>query len=235
MQSVELNVSKRDGGTPAKVLRRDGIVPGVFYGAGSSPVAVEVDAKEFRRRGRTGHGAHLIRFVSEESRINGALVLVREIQAHPVSGSLVHIDFLRLDPNKPVQTEVALNYTGKAEGVVAGGILQPIRRDLEVRALPDKLPDSIEIDVTALDIHDSIHIEDLSLPEGVEAIYHENFTLITVVPPVVEVVEEPVDEELEEGAEAAEGEGAEGEPAAEGAEASGEASSENSGGKTSKG
>ena len=171
------------------------------------------------------HGAHLIRFVSDESALDKSLALVREVQAHPVSGFLLHVDFLRLDPDKPVQTNVVINYVGKSEGVVAGGILQPIRRELEVKALPERLPESIEVDVTALGIHDSIHVEDLVLPEEVEPIYHENFTLVTVVPPVVEVVEEPVDEELAEGAEGeapAEGEAAaEGETPAEGA-ASGE-------------
>ncbi len=225
MQSIELAISKRDGDLSAGELRRQGQVPGVFYGAGAPTVSVKFDAKEFSRRGLAAHGAHLIRFVSEESALNESLALVRELQAHPVNGSVVHVDFLRLDPDKPVQTNVAINYRGKAEGVIAGGILQPIRRDLEVKALPDRLPDSIEVDVTALGIHDSVHVEDLDFPEGVEAIYHENFTLVTVVPPVVEVVEEPVEEELEEGAEAAEGE----EGAAEGDATPGQAAGESSG------
>lgn len=206
MQSIEMTVSKRGGGVSAADLRRQGILPGVFYGPGSPTVAVEVDAKEFRRRGLAGYGAHLIRFVSDESGLDKSLVLVREVQAHPVSGALVHVDFLRLDPNKPVQTSVVINYVGKSEGVVAGGILQPIRRELEVRALPEGLPESIEVDVTALGIHDSIHVEDLVLPEAVEVIYHENFTLVTVVPPVVEVVEEPVAGELADGEVPADGE-----------------------------
>jgi large subunit ribosomal protein L25 len=136
--------------------------------------------------------------------------LVKEIQTHPVRGTPIHVDFLRVDLNKPVDASVMLQFTGKALGIVEGGILQPLRRELDVRALPDKLPEVIEIDVTALNIHDSIHLEDVVLPEGVEVRATENFAIVAMMPPVVEV--EPVEEEALVA-------GVEGEPVAEGEDA----------------
>ena len=95
---------------------------------------------------------------------------------------------------KPISASVNLAFVGKAAGTVEGGLLQPIRRELEIRALPTDLPEQIEVDVSELNIHDSIHVADLTLGEGVEAIYQENFTLVTVVPPVVEAVAEEEEE-----------------------------------------
>ena len=91
---------------------------------------------------------------------------------HPVSGLPIHVDFLRVDANKPVTASIALHFTGKAKGVAnEGGILQPARREIEVRALPANLPEQIDVDVTSLGIHDAIHVADLQLPEGVEAVF----------------------------------------------------------------
>ena len=233
MQSVELNVTRSEDGRNARRMRRGGRIPAVFYGAGGPTLSVEVDEKEFMFSGLGAQGAHLIKLISADPSLQDSLALVREVQMQPVSGRPLHIDLLRLDPKKPVQTEVALAYVGKAEGVIAGGILQPIRRLLEVTALPDRLPEVIEVDVSGLGIHDAVHVEDLKLPEGVEGTFTENFTLVTVVPPVVEVVEVP-EEGAIEGAEAVEGEAAEGEAPGEQAEAAaegGEAAKEKGGGR----
>lgn len=211
MQRIELEVNRRD--TAAKKVghvRDGGRLPGVFYGAGGDNIAVDCDAKEFSRLGLGSSGAHLIRFASSEGALNGGVALVREIQTHPVQGTPIHVDFLRVDPTKPVEANVVLGFTGKCAGVVEGGILQPLRREVEVRALPDKLPSVIEIDVTNLQIHDSVHIEEITLPEGVELVGTDNFALVTVLPPVVEVAEAAAEEAGDEvAAAAAEGEASE--------------------------
>jgi len=217
MQTVELRVTKRNASTKPNALRREGRLPAVVYGAGAANEALSLDAHEFRKSGLGSAGAHLIKFQSEDPALNGSVALVKSVQTHPVAGYPLHVDFLRLDLTKPVQTPVSVSYVGKPIGVTAGGgILQPIRRDIEVRALPDKLPEVIEVDVSALEIHDAIHVAELVMPEGVEAIYSDNFTLVTVVAPVVEKVEAPPVEEGAEvvAAEGAEPEGEEAEPAA---------------------
>ena len=217
MQRIEIEVLRREPGKAAQVLRREGRLPGVYYGAGGGNVSVHVEAHQFSKLGLGSAGAHLIRFASDDSALSGGVALIKSVQTHPVSGTPTHVDFLRVDLNKPVEADVTLTFTGKCAGVVEGGILQPLRREVSVRALPDKLPETIEVDVTELNIHDSLHVEDLVMPEGAEAVFTENFTVVTVVPPVVEVEETPSEEE--EGVEAAaaapaEGEGGEA-PAAE--------------------
>ena len=190
MRSIELSVVSRPAEESAHRLRKTGALPGVLYGAGAESVRVQVDAHEFAKSGLAGHGAHLIRLRSAEAALDQGLALIQEIQGHPVSGKPIHVDFLRVDANKPVTTSIALAFVGKAKGTVDGGILQPVRRELDVRALPANLPEQIEVDVTALGIHDSIHVADLVLPAGVEAVYQDNFTIVSVLSPTVEAAPE---------------------------------------------
>ena len=191
MRSIELNVSRRDNAEQPKGLRRSGSLPGICYGAGSGTVSVKVDAHEFKRSGLSGRGAHLIRFRSSEPALDQRLALIHEIQTHPVSGTPVHVDFLRIDENKPVTTRVALSFVGKAKGLIDGGILQPIVREIDVRALPAALPEQVEVDVTPLGVHDSLHVADLAMPAGVEAVFAENYTVVTVAAPTVETAATP--------------------------------------------
>jgi large subunit ribosomal protein L25 len=201
MRSIELNVVTRPVGESPRRLRRAGELPGVLYGSGEDSVCVKMNAHEFAKSGLASHGAHLIKLRSSEAALDQGLALIQEIQGHPVSGTPIHVDFLRVDANKPVTASIALAFTGRAKGILEGGILQPARREIEVRALPANLPEQIEVDVTALGIHDALHVEDLGLPEGVEAIFTDNFTIVSVLPPTVEATPEA-------GGEAAAGEAA---------------------------
>ncbi len=203
MESIELEVSKRPEGAKAHQIRRDGRIPGVFYGAGGPSVSVSVDARTFERSGLRSGGAHMVKVMSDDSALAGGLALVKAVQINPVTGATTHVDLLRVDVNKPVTASVGLNFVGKSAGVGEGGILQPIRRELEVRALPSALPESLDVDVTALGVGDSIHVEDLTLPEGIEAIFTENFTLVTIVPPTVSTSSAGADEGGEAGGESA--------------------------------
>lgn len=188
MRSIELNVVSRQTEDSAHRLRKTGSLPGVLYGAGADSVRVQVDAHEFGKSGLAGRGAHLIRLRSAEAALDQGLALVQEIQGHPVSGKPIHVDFLRVDANKPVTTSIALAFVGKAKGIVDGGILQPVRREVDVRALPANLPEQIDVDVTSLGIHDAIHVAELVLPAGVEVVYQDNFTIVSVLSPTVEAV-----------------------------------------------
>lgn len=190
MRSIELNVVSRPAGESPRRLRKSGSLPGVLYGAGAESICVKVDAHEFAKSGLASHGAHLIKLRSVEAALDQGLALIQAIQGHPVSGTPIHVDFLRVDANKPVNASVALSFVGKAKGMVEGGILQPLRRELEVRALPAALPEQIEVDVTELGIHDALHVADLALPAGVEAVFTENFTIVSVLSPTVETAGE---------------------------------------------
>lgn len=200
METLVLEVEKREAGGkgPARRLRAQGKVPGVFYGPGTPATPLEMDAVSFDRRIRVLEGTRLIKLESGAAELNGKMVLVRDLQEHPVSGSAVHVDLVEVPLDKPIQVSVPLHFVGKAEGVTLGGVLQPILRELEVSCLPTHIPQSIDVDVSSLGIHQSLHVEDLALPEGATAVQTDNPAVVSVQPPTV--AEKAAGEEGEEGA-----------------------------------
>jgi large subunit ribosomal protein L25 len=140
--------------------------------------------------------------------------MIKELQTDPVTGTFVHVDFYEIDMQRKINVSVPVVIRGKSAGVEEGGLLQIVRREIELFCLPTAIPESIEVDISDLTIGDSIHVQEITLPAEVELPEEIDFTVVTVLAPKVE--EEPVEEEeLEEGEEAAEEEGAEGEAAAE--------------------
>jgi large subunit ribosomal protein L25 len=197
MENIQLNIQTRAGrgkGYSGR-LRREGKVPGVFYGPGTATSAICVDAREFRIKLAGLEGSHLIQFLSPLPELNDKVALLKEIQRHPVTSELIHIDFYEVDVNKPLQTTVPLHFIGKPQGVTVGGLLQPLRREITVECLPRDIPEFIAVDVSGLGIHDAIHIEDLVLPVRVQAVYDANEAVVTVAAPMVE--EKPAEEVVE--------------------------------------
>ncbi len=126
-----------------------------------------------------------------------AIAVVKEVQASPVTGEYLHIDFYEISLNEEIVVNVPVEVTGKSKGVERGGFLQLVRHELEVSCLPTDMPDKIEVDVSSLDIGDSIHIRDVDLGDRVRILADTALTVVTVVPPTVEEEEVP-EEELEE-------------------------------------
>lgn len=190
MEEIALNVEPRDGRGkgPARRLRLSGKIPGVFYGPKSAAVVLAVDGKEFTSRVAHLEGSHLIRFQSPTPALQQKVALLREVQTHPVSGAILHVDFYEVDLTRRLQVTVPLHFVGKAVGIAEGGILQPVLREIEVECLPTDIPQYIEVDVTALAIHDAIHLADLQMPPTVTAIFESNDAVVTVLPPTVEEV-----------------------------------------------
>jgi large subunit ribosomal protein L25 len=190
METIDINVEPREkrGKGAARCIRREGGLPGTFYGRKRSALPVVVNAKEFETRVAALEGSHLIRILSADSKINGSLALVKEVQRDPVSRSLLHADLYEVDMEAKLRIPVPLHFIGRAEGVELGGILQPIRREVEVVCLPSNIPEFIEVDVSALGFHDAIHVSELNVPEGVQVPYDSDFAVVTVLPPVVEEV-----------------------------------------------
>ncbi len=191
MQTVEITVERRteQGKNAMRRLRRAGKVPGVVYGPRRQTIAVSTPTAEFERK--VGHleGSHLIRLVhanGPEPELHDKMVLVRELQRHPVTGEPLHADFYEVDLTERLQVTVALHFVGRAAGVVAGGILQPVLREIEVDCLPTEIPEFIAVDVSHLAIHDAIHLGDIALPPGVTIVGDPGQTVVTVLPPSVE-------------------------------------------------
>ena len=191
METVEITIQRRTNGGKgdARRLRRSGLIPAVFYGPKRRTVVVGVQADEFEERLAHLEGSHLIRLLHADvtdGELHDKMALLREVQRHPVTGSVLHADFYEVDLTERLTVSVPVRFVGKAAGVVAGGILQPVLREVEVECLPTEIPDHIEVDVSALGIHEAVHVADLRLPEGVTPVGDLGRTLVTVLPPTVE-------------------------------------------------
>ena len=215
MEKIELQatVRKSVGNGPARVLRRAGQIPAVLYGRKIEPVLLSVNTKDLEQILKKGSfGQFILNLVIQNGKKMTKPAIIKELQTHPVSGNLIHIDFYEVDMKRQIKVMVPVVTTGKSVGIEEGGLLNIVRRELEVFCLPGDIPEAIEIDISELGIGDSIHLEDLPLGENVEVATDVNYTVVTVLSPKVEeeVVEEE-EEELEGEEEGAEGEAAEAE------------------------
>jgi large subunit ribosomal protein L25 len=213
MNQVQLTAVPREGTgkSPARRLRREGLVPAVVYGLDAGTESVSVPARALQHI-LAGGANTLIELV-----VNGTsqLTLAREIQRHPVRGTLLHVDFVRVRADQAIDAEVALHLTGEPEGVKDGGRLEQILFSVSVNALATAIPPSIEIDVSGLGLEARLHVSDLPTLRGVTYTLDPETLLAHVTVP--RGMELPEEEEAAEAAEG-EGEGAAGE-AAEGEEA----------------
>lgn len=182
METIVLSVEPRTdrGKGNAGRLRRQGRVPAVFYGPGKAAASLSLDAREFHFKIAGLEGSHLIQLASSQPDLQDKIAILREVQRHPVTNGLVHVDFLEVDENKPLQVAVALHFVGKAEGVTAGGQLQSVMREITVECLPREIPEFLEIDVAHLKIHDAIRISDIALPPGVRAVFDADEPVVSV-------------------------------------------------------
>ncbi|MGD1974677.1 MAG: 50S ribosomal protein L25/general stress protein Ctc [Desulfobacterales bacterium] len=219
MERIELQttVRKTTGNSPARSLRRSGHIPAVLYGPKIEPVLLAVNIKDLENVLKQGNAFQMIlNLVIQNGKKRTKAAMVKELQTHPVSGNFIHIDFYEIDMKRQINVMVPVITKGQSVGVENGGMLNIVRREIELLCLPGDIPEAIEIDITDLEIGDSIHIEDIPLGENVEVSADFNFTVVTVLSPTVE--EEEVVEEEEGELEA--GEEAEGEEAAEADESS---------------
>ena len=223
---LELTLDAREAqGKANKRLRREGLVPGVVYGKGEDSTNVQVDAKTFEALYRAAGRTSVVKFrVPGQSRSTSGFI--KSVQRHPLTGRALHVDYFLVDLKVEMEVEVPLVFVGEAPAVEdTGGTLLHNLSSIRVKALPGDIPHEIEVNVSTLVSLDvAIHVRDLNLNRDLVTVMSDPDTLVaTVVPPRIEVEEEPVvaeGEELEgegaEGAEGAEGEGAStegGEPA----------------------
>jgi large subunit ribosomal protein L25 len=205
LETLEIQADARDKKRKrdAKRLLRGCKIPGVLYGPKTATVALELDKREFTNRVAGLEGSHLVRLKSTAAALAEKVALVKSLQYHPISGDVIHADLYEVDLTARIQVQVPLHFIGRAFGVTRGGILQPIVREVEVECLPMDIPEFFNVDVSALDIGDSVHVEELSIPEGVTAISEANLALVTVVPPSVEEAPTPAAAAVPEAAAAA--------------------------------
>ena len=211
---IKADIRTGKGNGPARVLRRAGRVPAILYGPGMEPVMLSVDRQDFEGVIRKRKISQILLNLIQNDDASKRTVMIKEMQTHPVSHDFLHIDFYEVAMDRKIRVNVPIVPKGKSVGVEQGGLLQLIRRELEVLCLPLNIPDALEVDITNLDIGDSLHVEDVPHGEGVEIPADVNFTVVTVLSPKAEAELEEV-EEVEEGEEGAEEEESEDEAGAE--------------------
>jgi large subunit ribosomal protein L25 len=199
-ERVKLNVKTRDkrGSAEARRLRAQGLVPGVLYGQGQEARPFCIEERELRRVLTGEHGLHAILDVVLEGQQRAHHAVLKEYQLDPRRPALLHIDLQEVRLDQPIQAQVVVELLGTPEGVTQGGVISQLQREVNVEALPMEVPDRLPLDVSALNIGDSLRIADLTAPEGVRLLDDEESVLVTVTPPTrVEEPEEAVGEEEE--------------------------------------
>ncbi len=175
---------ERAGKGASRALRREGRVPAVVYGGKEEPLSIHVEERLLRRMLGTGHFTNSIVMID----VGGKKIrtLPKDVHFHPVSDRPLHVDFLRLAKDATVEVSVPVLFINEEDspGLKRGAVLNIVRHELELVCDADKIPDDIQIDVTGLDVGDSIHISNVTLPAGsVSAITDRDFTIATIVAP----------------------------------------------------
>lgn len=199
MEDTKLIAKKRElqGSSNMRRIRRAGTLPGVIYGEGKEGLAIQLDTHEFEQM--LHHHASETMLVKIDIEGEGVIsALVKEVQHHPVSSDLMHVDLQKVIAGKPIQVEIMLELVGEAAGVKAGGTLDHVMHSISVECLPRNLVDSIELDVSDMEIGTVLHVSDLQLGADFKVLVDEEAIVASVAEPRAE-------EEEEEGAEEATG------------------------------
>ncbi len=201
MEQVLIKADTRNGKGKgiARKLRREGRIPAVLYGRSVEPVSITVSSRDWDNISR-----HMKKNVILDMEISGGQgvenrpVMVKEVRKDALGTNVLHIDFLQVSMERTVEVEVPIHLKGKSKGEVMGGIIDIHLRSVKVECLPAQIPEEIVIDVADLEIGDSVHVEDISLP-GVKMVEHGDIAILTLIPPTVE--EKKIEEEVAEATE----------------------------------
>jgi len=218
MQAKSITVEPRIdfGKNASRRIRKKGFIPGVLYSHGKSE-SIQVPEKDFFKlfKGRISESVIFDILSSDKKDTTEKMAYVKDYQADPMTGEILHLDLFRVTKDERIRTHVKIEFTGTAKGIKLGGILEVDMRELEVECLTMDLPEKIQINVTDLDIGDSIHVKDVNLGDAVKITSIPEASIASVHVPKVAAVEEKVEEAV-----AAEGEGEEAKKAEEGGEKS---------------
>lgn len=213
--SIAVELRAELGKSANRKLRALGRVPAVVYSKKSEPVSLSVDPVILERKISASHaGINTLFDLEGASEVQGRTVMVKELQRDPVRGTVLHADFHEIDMTQRLHVTVPIHLDGDAPGVGMGGVIEHTLREMELSCMPGAIPDEIQADITSLDVGDTLHISDLSLPEGVESLTDESLSVVSVILPraAQSAGEELGDEEAgEEGADEASSESESGE------------------------
>ena len=206
MQLITIESTLRETGRKAHraTVRAANNVPAVIYGNNIDPIAVAINDKAVEKLLHTEGGVHsVVQLNFESTPEHNSPALIKAVQRHPIKDSLVHVDFMRIRLDQRIQTQVVIVLTGRAKGVLEGGVIDNQIREVDIECLALEVPEHIEVDISHLGLGESIHVSDLQVAEGVTILTDANLAVASVhMPRVVKTAEE----EDAEGAEAADAE-----------------------------
>jgi len=197
MESYKAVLRSKENGSN-KTLLKKGFVPGIIYGKGSDPTKIAFENKALNQLMRSGSFYTTIIELEIEGKIEK--ILPKQLQYHPVTDKLIHFDFLRVKEDTKVTVEVPVEFLNQdiCPGLKQGGVLNLVRRIIELNCNASNIPDKLQFDLEEKDIGDAIKISNINLPEGVKpTITDRDFVVATLVPPTIEIEEEPKSEEAE--------------------------------------
>lgn len=209
MDNVSIVVHKRDvtGTRAAKRLRKSGLIPGVLYGHGKDAVLIAVEPHALRDALGTSAGLHAVLDVTFEGQKRGHKAIVKELELDRVKSNVIHVDLQEIRLDETIETQVAIHFEGESKGVKSGGLLEEAVREVTVKGVVTQIPEHLVMDISDLDVNETLKVSDLQVPEGIEVLADAEDVLCSVLPPrKVEAVEGI------EGEEAVEGEAAAAEP-----------------------
>ncbi len=208
LELIDLKAKKRNekGKSEVRSLRKQKSVPGIVYGPKMDPLMLSVDMPDLDKIVReNGYSGVFLKLSVDGDSKKARTVMLKEVQMDTFAIDYFHVDFQEIDMDTELTVTVPVETVGECKGVTEeGGFLQVVRRELDVICKPSDTPDVIEIDISGLEIGDSVHVDEIDLGENVQIPFETNFTVLTVVPPEAEEPEE--EEGLEEGEEAEAGE-----------------------------
>ncbi|HOE18993.1 MAG TPA: 50S ribosomal protein L25 [Syntrophorhabdaceae bacterium] len=184
---IKADIRAEKGKSVAKRLRKEGRIPAVLYGREVDPLAISVSTKDWEKLGK-----QLKRNVILNMEVHGLKkkaderpVMIKYVQKSVLKNEILHIDFLQVSMERTVEVEIPIHLIGRSKGEANDGIVEQHLRSIKVECLPTQIPEKIEIDITDLDIGDSYHVSQISIP-GVKLLEHTGVAVITIIPPTVE-------------------------------------------------
>jgi len=194
--SIEAELRTKTGKGAARQIRRNGLIPGVVYGRGNDPRPIKVDPLDIEKLLQS-NAIFDLTLVGEEGKEDEATVIIKDYQKDIIKQNLLHVDFQFISMDEKITVFVPMHLEGEAVGVRDGGVLQQLLREIEIDALPGEIPEEITIDISELDVGESLSVVDLELPEGLDLVTDKDEVIVTVVTPT-ELIEEEEEEEEEE-------------------------------------
>jgi large subunit ribosomal protein L25 len=200
-EQIDTKARTKTGKGASRRLRSAGRLPGIFYGPDTDPIMLSVDSSQLKKmlKGRSAESIIFDLRIDSNGASQSKKVMIKEIQRDPVTRDYLHVDFYEISMGKEIEANIPIQLINIPVGVTKGGLVEHTRRELTVSCLPRDLVETIDVDVSGLDIGDALHIRDIVLPPGVKSIEDEDLTIATVGAPTITAKEEEVEgEEVEE-------------------------------------